>query len=221
VGKQVTAARLEEICHELIAAGAHNINLVTPGHYAEQLAPLLKKWRLPVPVVWNTNGYEKVSTLGQLAGAVQIYLPDLKYADDRIAEKYSHAPDYFATAAAGIDEMYRQVGDFAYDDDGMLKRGVLIRHLILPGCVENSLRVIEYVSRRFAPGQVLFALMRQYIPCGAVSETVYPELNRTVSDEEYALVQDALFASGIEDGFVQDGEAASENFIPQFDTSGV
>ena len=221
VGKAVTAAGLEEICHELIAAGAHNINLVTPGHYAAQLAPLLAKWKLPVPVVWNTNSYEKCSTLQQLDGLVQIYLPDLKYADDRIAEKYSHAPDYFATATAAIDEMYRQVGSFVYDREGMLSKGVLIRHLILPGCVENSLRVIEYVSRRFSPGEVLFALMRQYIPCGAVSESCCPELARTVSDEEYALVEEALFASGIEDGFVQDGEAASENFIPRFDTSGV
>ena len=137
------------------------------------------------------------------------------------AKKYSGAADYFETACAAIDEMYRQTGNFEFDDDGMLKKGVIIRHLIMPGLIENSLKVIDYVSKRFAPGEVLFGLMRQYIPHGKVSENCFPEINRRVSDEEYQLIEDALFASGIEDGYVQDESSASSEFIPQFDNTGV
>ena len=219
-GKFVTVERLREIYHELIAKGAHNINLVTPSHY---LTPILESLTpaLPVPVVWNSNGYESVDQLKKLDGKVNIYLPDLKYSDNSLAAKCSGANDYFETACAAIDEMYRQVGNFEFDDDGMLKRGVIIRHLILPGEIENSLKVIEYVSSRFSPGEVLFGLMRQYIPCGIVSGEKYPELNRQVTDEEYQIVEAALFASGIEDGYVQDESSASKEFIPDFDGSGV
>lgn len=219
-GKTVSVPRLKEIYQELISSGAHNINLVTPAHYLHQIIESLDT-PLPVPVVWNSNGYESVSSLRQLKGKVQIFLPDLKYADNRAALKYSAAPDYFERACAAIDEMFDQVGNFEFDDDGMLKKGVIIRHLILPGMVENSLKVIDYVSRRFKPGEVLFGLMRQYIPCGIVSGEKYPEINRTVSDEEYRTVEDALFASTIEDGYVQDEDSASKQYIPEFDNSGV
>lgn len=219
-GKTVDVARLKEIYQELISQGAHNINLVTPSHYIEPILQSLET-PLPVPVVWNSNGYDSVDSLRKLDGKVQIYLPDLKYADNAAAKKYSGAPDYFETACAAIDEMYRQTGNFEFDDDGMLKKGVIIRHLIMPGLIENSLKVIDYVSKRFAPGEVLFGLMRQYIPHGKVSADCYPEINRRVSDEEYQIIEDALFASGIEDGYVQDESSASSEFIPQFDNTGV
>ena len=219
-GKAVTVERLQEIYHELISQGAHNINLVTPTHYLDAIVESLKN-APGVPVVWNSNGYDSVENLRKLEGKVQIYLPDLKYADNAAAKKYSGAADYFETACAAIDEMYRQTGDFEFDDSGMFKKGVIIRHLIMPGLVENSLKVIDYVSKRFAPGQVLFGLMRQYIPCGAVSENSFAEINRRVSDEEYQVIEDALFASGIEDGYVQDESSASDEFIPRFDNTGV
>ena len=219
-GREITVERLKEIYRELIAQGAHNINLVTPTHYAHAVYESLEE-PLPVPVVWNSNGYDAADTLRRFAGKVQVYLPDLKYADSVLAARYSGAADYFETAVAAIDEMFRQTGRFELDDDGVLRRGVVIRHLILPGCVENSLRVIRYVAERFRPGDVMFSLMRQYLPCGAVSAECFPELNRRVTDEEYAEVETALFDSGIEDGFVQEAESASGEFIPAFDFTGV
>ncbi|MBR4666967.1 MAG: 4Fe-4S cluster-binding domain-containing protein [Lentisphaeria bacterium] len=217
-GKEITAARLREIYGELIAQGAHNINLVTPGHYTEAILASLDQ-PLPVPVVYNSNGYDSLDSLQKLDGKIQIYLPDLKYADNALAARYSHAPDYFETATAAIDEMFRQTGPYEMDPDGMLKRGVVVRHLILPGQVENSLRVIDHIAHRFKPGDILFSLMRQYVPHGRIE--AFPELNRRVSDEEYEQVEQHLFDSPIEDGFVQEEESASEEFIPAFDNSGV
>ena len=217
-GKEISVARLREIYEELIAQGAHNINLVTPGHYTEAVLASLEK-PLPVPVVYNSNGYDSLGSLRKLDGKIQIYLPDLKYADNALAARYSHAPDYFETAAAAIDEMFRQTGPYEMDPDGMLKRGVAVRHLILPGQVENSLRVIDYIAHHFRPGDILFSLMRQYVPHGRIES--FPELNRRVSDEEYELVEQYLFDSPIEDGFVQEEESASQEFIPVFNNSGV
>lgn len=219
-GREVSVERLREIYRELAARGAHNIDLVTPTHFLEAVAASLEP-APPVPVVYNTNGYDAVDSLRKLEGKIQIYLPDLKYADADLARRYSSAPDYFETAKAAIDEMYRQTGPYRIGEDGILRSGVVIRHLVLPGCVENSLRVIRYVAERFRPGEVCFSLMRQYIPCGRVSETEFPELNRKVSAAEYRRVERALFDSGIEDGFVQSGRAAAREFIPAFDGSGV
>lgn len=219
-GKQVTVDRLKEIYNELISQGAHNINLVTPGHYSDAILESLAE-PLPVPVVYNTNGYDSVETLRKFEGKVQIYLPDLKYMDNTLAARYSGARDYVDQATAAIREMFRQVGPFEFDDNGMLRKGVVIRHLILPGCVENSLNVIRFVEENFAPDEVIFSLMRQYIPCGKVSEKDFPELNRKVTDEEYETVEEALFNSNIEAGFVQDDDSASSEFIPPFDGTGV
>ena len=219
-GKEISVSRLREIYFELIAQGAHNINLVTPTHFTESILKSLEGG-LPVPVVWNSNGYESAESLQKLEGKIQIFLPDLKYADNAIALRYSKTPDYFERAAEAIEEMYRQTGPWQMDDAGILRSGVVIRHLILPGCVENSKKVIDFVARRFKPGEVFFSLMRQYLPCGKVSDESYPELNRRVTDEEYQEVEDCLFSSGIEDGFVQDAESASGDFIPHFDGTGV
>ncbi|MBQ9337877.1 MAG: radical SAM protein [Lentisphaeria bacterium] len=217
-GREITVERLREIYGELIAQGAHNINLVTPGHYTEAVLASLDK-PLPVPVVYNSNGYDSLEALRKLEGKIRIYLPDLKYADNTLAEKYSHAPDYFETATAAIDEMFRQTGPYRMDEDGMLRSGTVVRHLILPGQVENSLRVIDWIAGHFHPGDILFSLMRQYVPHGRIEN--FPELNRRVTDEEYEQVEQYLFDSPIEDGFVQEEESASEEFIPAFDNSGV
>lgn len=219
-GKEITIARLREIYRELAAAGAHNLNLVTPGHYADAVWESLEP-APPLPVVYNTNGYEKVETLRRFAGKVQIYLPDMKYADADLAQRYSGAADYFPVAAAAIKEMFRQTGVYRLDADGMLQSGVIIRHLLLPGYLDNSRRVIDWVAENFRPGEIMFSLMRQYLPCGRVADGEFPELNRRVSDEEYAEISDYLFNSPIEDGFMQDGKAAEKDFIPAFNGTGV
>lgn len=216
-GKEITIPHLQKIYHDLIAQGAHNINLVTPTHFTQAIIESLKE-KLSVPVVYNTSGFETIDTLRKLQGKVQIYLPDFKYSDNLAAIKYSNAPDYFRITAAAIKEMHRQTGDYRIDD-GILQSGVVIRHLILPGLVDNSKRVIDWVAETFKPGQVLFSLMHQYIPCGDAAK--YPEINRTVSKAEYKEIEAHLFASNIEDGFVQDGDAASCDFIPDFDGTGI
>lgn len=218
-GKEVTVERLQEIYQELIAQGAHNINLVTPTHYTEAIVKSLAK-PLSVPVVYNTSGFETFDTLRRLQGKVQIYLPDLKWYDDINAIKYSNAPYYFRITTDAIKEMYRQVGDYEINDEGIMQKGVIIRHLIMPGMLDNTKRIIDWVAKTFKPGQVMFSLMRQYIPQGNAS--AYPEINRKVTDEEYQELEQYLLASPIEDGFVQEEEeAASANFIPCFDGTGV
>lgn len=217
-GKEITVARLKEIYHELIAKGAHNINLVTPTHFTEAVLQSLDE-PLPVPVVYNTSGFETQDTLRRLQGKVQIYLPDLKYSDDIAAIKYSNAPYYFRTATEAIKEMYRQVGDYHIDDNGIMTSGVIIRHLIMPGMLDNTKKIIDWVAQSFKPGQVMFSLMHQYVPCGRASD--YPEINRKVTDAEYNELEAYLMTSNIEDGFVQEGDAACEDFIPCFDGTGV
>ncbi len=214
-GRELSADGLRELYFSLIEKGAHNINLVTPGHFVPALAASLKE-KLPVPVVCNTNGYDLPETLRILENKVDIYLPDLKYIDNDLALRYSHAGDYFEVAAAAIDEMYRQTGDFVIDENGIMQKGVIIRHLILPGQLENTLRIIEFVAKHFRPGQVMFSLMHQYLPCGLVSENNFPELNRKISGFEYEIAESALLSSGIEDGFLQESDSAEAEFIPQF-----
>jgi len=218
-GKVITVQRLREIYQELIAQGAHNINLVTPTHFSDAVLQSLTP-ALPVPVVYNTNGYESVENLRRFEGKVQIYLPDVKYSDDALAVRYSRAPDYFRTAKESVLEMFRQTGPYSLNEaTGLLERGVIIRHLLLPGQLENTMRVIDWVAETFRPGDVMFSLMRQYIPHGRAAD--YPELNRKVAEEEYQAVEDYLFSTDIEDGFVQEDESASEEFIPAFDGTGV
>lgn len=216
-GKDVTVERLREIYRELIAQGAHNIDLVTPSHYVDRVAESLEGG-LDVPVIYNCGGYERVESLRLLEGKVDIYLPDMKYMDAGLAARYSHAADYPEVAQAAIREMVRQVGRYETDEDGMLVRGVMIRHLILPDAVDNAKRVIDWVAHTFEPHTVLFSLMRQYTPCGTLP---YEELNRKVTDDQYREIEDYLFESGIEDGFVQEKESADEGYIPTFDLSGI
>lgn len=219
LGREITVQRLRDIFLELRDQGVHNINLVTPSHDARAIAQALDGLELGVPVVWNSSGYESVETLRMLEGLVQIYLPDLKYADAALAARYSAAPDYPETARAAILEMFRQTGPFRMDGDGLLQSGVLIRHLILPEQGDNSRRVIDWVSDTFEPGDVLFSLMSQYTPMGELS--AFPELRHTVSPALNAAIYAHLLDSRIEDGFYQDLEAATGEMIPKFDGTGV
>ncbi len=219
LGREITVQRLRDIFLELRDQGVHNINLVTPSHDARAIAQALDGLELGIPVVWNSSGYESVETLRMLEGLVQIYLPDLKYADAALAARYSAAPDYPKVAGAAILEMFRQTGPFRMDGDGLLQSGVLIRHLILPEQGDNSRRVIDWVSDTFEPGDVLFSLMSQYTPMGELS--AFPELRHTVSPALNAAIYAHLLDSRIEDGFYQDLEAATGEMIPKFDGTGV
>ncbi len=219
-GRRVSVARLRGICEKLIEMGVHNIDLVNPTHFSEAVYELLDK-PLGVPVVYNSGGYDRVETLRALNGRIQIYLPDLKYADDTLAEKYSGAPDYFETATRAIEEMYSQTGSYKIDKDGVLQGGTVIRHLILPGQLENTRRVIDWVARTFKPGEALFSLMSQYVPCGRAKSGEFPELARTLGKREYEKIEEYLMFSDIEDGYFQEPSSASESYIPDFDLENV
>ncbi|MBD5155229.1 MAG: radical SAM protein [Oscillibacter sp.] len=214
-GKPVTAARLRAIFDELIAQGAHNINLVSPTPFVSAILEALAE-PLPVPVVWNTGGYERVETLRALEGKVQIWLPDLKYADNALAKRYSGAGDYFETAAAAIREMHRQSGDYVLEN-GLLRRGVVIRHLLLPGGLNNAKGVMDWVADTFRPGQVLFSLMSQYTPQPGAEGL----LARRVTAGEYRAALHYMENLGITDGYRQDSSSAREEYTPEFDLSGI
>ena len=208
-GRETDAAGLKKMMEELIARGAENIDLVTPTQFLPTILPALEE-KLPVPVVYNCGGYERVETLQALSGRVDIYLPDFKYADAALAKRLSGAEDYFPVAAAAIREMVAQVGPVQWDGE-RIRRGVIIRHLILPGCVENSLKVLDWIGGTFAPGQVLVSLMRQYTPMGGLPAP----FDRRVTPEEYDGVLSWMFLNGLE-GFVQEESSADMGFVPDF-----
>ena len=214
-GKDISTARLREIFEELIAQGAHNIELVTPTHFLPWILPALTP-RLPVPVVYNCGGYERVETLRALEGLVDVYLPDLKYADGALAAELSGAADYFPVACEAIREMFRQVGPYVLED-GLLKRGVVIRHLVLPGYLDNTRRVLDWIAETFAPGDVLVSLMSQYTPTANMTG----RLARRVTAAEYRAAADYMRNCGITDGFVQERTSAEEAYTPAFDGEGV
>ena len=218
-GKTVSPARLREIFDELVARGAHCVDLVTPTHFTPWILDALEE-PLAVPVVWNSGGYESVETLRRLEGKVQVYLPDLKYADAALAAELSGAPDYFETAKAAIEEMFRQTGPYRLDGDGMAQSGVIIRHMVLPGQMENTRRVIDYVSKRFRPGEVLFSLMSQYTPPSGVLGAAGASARR-VTGAEYRAAAEYMEACGIVDGYVQEKSSAREEYTPDFDLSGI
>lgn len=214
-GKPVTVERLRQIFRELAAQGAHNINLVTPTQFTPWILEALEEDPV-VPVVWNSGGYERVETLRALAGKVDVYLPDLKYADSALSGELSAAPDYFETATAAIEEMFRQTGPCVLED-GLLRRGVVIRHLVLPGHLENTRRCIDWVARTFRPGQVLFSLMSQYTPQPGAEGL----LGRHVTRAEYRAAVAYMENCGIRDGFTQERTSAREEYTPPFDLTGV
>lgn len=215
-GRRVTVDGLRGIYQALIAQGVHNINLVNPTHFAE---PILRSLAdgLPVPVVWNTGGYERVETLRRLEGRVQVYLPDLKYVWPDAAARYSGAPDYFDFAAPALKEMLRQTGPVQLDDDGVILRGTIVRHLILPGRAEESMAALDWI-RENLPGAWV-SLMAQYVPMGRVEGV--DELERRLTEEEYDRVVDHMLDIGLEDGFVQELSSSDEKYIPNFDLTGV
>ena len=218
-GLPVDVDRLRDIFDELADKGAHNINLVNPTHFVPFIAKAFKRYQKRIPVVYNSHGYDSLEALKMMDGIVDIYLPDLKYTYSMPARRYSAAPNYFEVAKVAIDEMFRQVGPVQYDENGLLKSGVVIRHLILPGQTAQAKDVIDYIADHFEPGSVLFSLMAQYTPCGEALR--YPEINRPLRQEEYDEVAQYLMDSPIEDGFFQELESASEDFIPKWDFEGV
>ena len=209
VGTPTDSDGLRRIFLELIEQGAENIDLVTPTHFLPTILPALSP-KLPVPVVYNCGGYERAETLRELEGLVDIYLPDMKYANRPIAQELSGAGDYFPVAAAAIREMVRQTGPVRWEGDKVV-RGTIIRHLILPGQVENSLKVLDWIGDTFRPGEVLVSLMRQYTPMGGLPAPY----DRRITDEEYDAVLSWMFLNDLE-GFTQEAEAADRGFIPDF-----
>lgn len=217
-GVEADAGALRAAMQRLVDQGAHNINLVTPSHVQLEVERALER-PLPVPVVWNSSAYESVEAIERLRGKVDVYLPDLKYMDASLATRYSAAPDYVAVACAAIDAMVRQVGPPQFDANGLLTRGVMVRHLMLPGHRDDTARVLAYLAQHFAKGEVLISLMSQYIPCGDAK--AFPEINRRLTRFEVRKGQEALLAYGLEDGYVQALSAADGAFVPAFDGTGM
>lgn len=220
-GKEITVERLSEIFLELQEKGAHNINLVTPDHYIPSVAQALqaaKKQGLFLPIVCNCSGYEKPETLRLLDGLVDIYLPDFKYMDAEAAGKYSHAPDYPQIAKIALEEMVRQSEIPVFDEEGMMKKGVIVRHLLLPGQLKNSKKVLKYLHHAYG-NKIYISIMSQYTPLSHVCD--YPEINRRITPREYRKLLEYAAELGIEHGFMQDMEVAEESFIPAFDLEGV
>ena len=209
VGIPADSAQLRQMMEDLIAQGAENIDLVTPTHYLPTVLPALEP-KLSVPVVYNCGGYERVETIAQRAGKVDIYLPDLKYADNALASRLSGAADYFRVATAAIREMVNQTGPVQWDGE-KITRGVIVRHLILPGQVENSLKVLDWLGEAFSPDEILVSLMRQYTPVAGME----PPMDRPVTDEEYDAVLSWMLLNGLK-GFTQDAAAATDAYIPDF-----
>lgn len=218
-GRDISTERLSEIFLELQCQGAHNINLVNPTHYVPEIIRALDMAgdRLNIPVVYNSGGYERVETLRALSGYVDIYLPDIKYCSDELARELSSAEGYFETAMAAAEEMLRQVGRPQFDGDGLLKKGVIIRHLVLPYHYRDSAEVIKRVGERFGK-DVLFSLMSQYTPFYKAKDI--PRLNRRITTFEYRKALDAVYAAGLE-GYMQERSSAKEEYTPDFDLSGV
>lgn len=208
-GRPVDSQELRGLFEELIAQGAENIDLVTPTQFLPTILPALSP-KLPVPVVYNCGGYESVQTLKALEGHIDIYLPDLKYASPALGRSLSQAADYFPRATEAIREMVRQTGPVKWQGEKIL-RGTVIRHLILPGQVENSLKVLDWIGETFRPGEVLVSLMRQYTPMGDQT----PPMDRRITDEEYDAVLSWMFLNDLE-GFTQEAQAADRGFIPDF-----
>ena len=224
VGKEITIERLAEIFLELQEKGANNVNLVTPGQFVPQIIEALdiaKANGFLIPVVYNTSSYESLDTIKSLEGYVDIYLPDFKYMNAEVAAKYSHAKDYPKMAKEVIDEMVRQRGKAVFEDnneDGLMKSGVIVRHLSLPDQMEDSKRILEYLHGTYGD-DIYISIMNQYTPLVHVKD--YPELNRKITEEEYEELVNYAIDIGIENGFIQEGDTASESFIPDFDYEGV
>lgn len=223
-GKEISVERLAEIFLELEEQGALNINLVNPTHFVPQIISsleLARKQGLRVPIVYNSGGYERVETLKMLEGLVDIYLPDVKYFDDELAVKLSSAQNYFETAMSAVSEMIRQTGKPVFDESGeIMKKGTIVRHLVLPNCYKDSVEVIKRVGERFG-GEILFSLMSQYTPFGEVkTNPEFKKMNRRITTFEYQKALDAVLEAGLQ-GFMQEKSSAKEEYTPSFDLTGI
>lgn len=220
-GKEISVERLSEIFLELQEKGANNINLVTPSHYVPQIIEALdlaKDQGLVLPIVYNSSGYEKKETIKRLEGYVDIYLPDFKYMNDDIAERYSHCPDYSTYAKESIEEMVRQTGKPEFFSDGIMKKGTIVRHLSLPGYLEDSKDILDYLHENFK-NDLYISIMNQYTPLVTVEK--YPEINRKVTKKEYDELISYALMLGIKNAYTQEDETQDESFIPDFDGEGV
>lgn len=220
-GKEISEDRLATIFLELQKKGANNINLVTPSHYVVEIVEALKIAKgqgLKIPVVYNSSAYEKVETLKLLEGCVDVYLPDFKYMDAILSQKYSKAKDYSVVAKKAIEEMLRQVGNPKFDDRGMITKGMIVRHLVLPGYTEDSKKIIKYLYDMYQ-NDIFISILSQFTPLEGLDE--FPEINRKLTEEEYDEVVDFAIELGVENGFIQEGDVAKESFIPEFDGQGV
>lgn len=220
-GKKITVERLGELFLELQEQHANNINLVTAGHYLPQVAVALvtaKDQGLQIPVVYNSSGYEKADSLKMLDGLVDIYLPGFKYMDHELAKKYSHAENYPEIAKEALSEMVRQVGEAEFDSRGMMKKGVIVRQLLLPGHVKDAKNVLKYLYETYGD-RIYISMMNQYTPMPVMKDD--PQLSRKVTDREYERLIDYAISLGLKNGFMQEGETAKESFIPEFDGEGV
>lgn len=216
-GVEVSDDDLVRIMKRLVDEGANNINFVNPTHYSLQLLRVLEKYKPPVPIVYNTSGYDSVETLKMLDGAVDIYLPDFKYIRPEKALKYSKAENYPQVAKEALAEMKRQVSEDVFDENGIMQRGMIIRHLVLPSNTNSSISALDYLAENF--GDTYISVMAQYVPCGDLTE--YKEINRSLTQREYDKVVNHIFDLGLQKIFVQELEAASDEFIPDFDLTGV
>lgn len=222
-GKELSNERLSEIFLELQQGGAMNINLVTPTHYVPQIIEAIKSAKakgLTLPVVYNSSGYENIETIKALEGCIDVYLPDLKYYSDKYSIKYSSTPDYFKNASKAIEEMYSQVGNAVFDKEMMIKRGVIVRHLMVPGLLFDSKKVIDYVYKTFN-NNVFLSLMNQFTPMKESDLYSYPEINKTISSNVYDCLVDYALNIGITNGFIQEEGTCSESFVPIFDLTGI
>ncbi|NMA58729.1 radical SAM protein [Clostridium cochlearium] len=216
LGVEISIERLSEIFLELEGNGANNINLVTPTHYVPQIIEALKLSKangLKIPILYNSNGYDSLDTLKALDGYIDVYLPDLKYYNSKYSLKYSMAKDYFEKASIAIEEMYRQVGKPVFDENGIIKKGVIIRHLMLPGLLFDSKKILDYIHKTFG-NNVYISLMNQYTPMFKASN--YPEINRKLNEKHYNSIIDYALDLGIKNAFIQESESSSEKFVPDF-----
>ena len=215
-GREISIEEFSQICLELQEKGASNINLVTPTLYVPLIVEglrMAKNQGLRIPIVYNTSSYENVDTIKMLDGLVDIYLPDLKYYDDELGEKYSNCRRYFQYASDAIDEMVRQVGEVSINNNDLMEKGVIVRHLVMPGNIEDSKRIIQYLYERYGD-KIILSIMNQYTP---VRRLEYRELNRKVTEEEYDEVINYAYDLGIRNAFIQEGDTQEESFIPDFD----
>lgn len=219
-GNIVSVNRLKEICLELQEKGALNINLVTPTHYVPLIVEALnlaKKEGLTIPIIYNTSSYENINTIKLLEGIVDVYLPDLKYYDDNYGIKYSNCNNYFKYASSAIEEMYKQVGKCVFDNNGIIKKGVIVRHLMLPDNIEDSKNIINYLYNKYKDN-IYISIMNQYTP---LRKLEYENLNRKVSDTEYDELINYAYDLGVRNAYIQEGETQKESFIPDFDNEGI